>query len=151
MWYTGQITDERQNGWITLWDWYFHHTHSTHSSKVTLLRTAWVQLSRLCTDVRRFRCCLHKWGMASSAACEWCRRTNCQPCCPPMSNPLTLPWTAWPDSSGQSNGSSTPVVRSSASWQWTVTTHSNKEDAHMWRKWQWRLRHYRTGMHIAWQ
>jgi len=23
-------------------------------------------------------------------------RTNCQPCCPPMSNPSTSPWTARP-------------------------------------------------------
>ena len=31
----------------------------------------------------------------------WRRRTNRQPCCPPMSNPSTSPWTAWPDSTGQ--------------------------------------------------
>jgi len=26
-----------------------------------------------------------------------CRRTNCGPCCPPMSNPSTSPQTTWPD------------------------------------------------------
>jgi len=31
----------------------------------------------------------------------WRRRTNCRPCCPPMSNPSTFPWTAWPDGSGR--------------------------------------------------
>ena len=29
------------------------------------------------------------------------RRTDCRPCCPPLSNPLTLPWTTWPDGSGR--------------------------------------------------
>jgi len=37
---------------------------------MTLPREAWVRLNRLRTGVRRFRSCLHKWGMASSAACE---------------------------------------------------------------------------------
>ena len=31
---------------------------------------AWVRLNRLRTGVGRFRSCLYKWGMASSAACE---------------------------------------------------------------------------------
>ena len=30
----------------------------------------------------------------------WRRRTNRRPCCPPMSNPSTSPWTAWHDGSG---------------------------------------------------
>jgi len=34
------------------------------------LRRAWVRLNRLRTGVGRFRSCLYKWGMASSAACE---------------------------------------------------------------------------------
>ena len=29
------------------------------------------------------------------------RRTNCRPRCPPMSNPSTSTWTAWPDGSGR--------------------------------------------------
>jgi len=37
---------------------------------MTLPRTAWVWLDRLRTGVGRFRSCLHKWGMASSAPCE---------------------------------------------------------------------------------
>ena len=31
----------------------------------------------------------------------WHRRTNRWPCCPPMSNPSTSPWTARPEGSGQ--------------------------------------------------
>ena len=34
---------------------------------MTLPRRAWIRLNRLRTGVGRFR--LHKWGMASSAAC----------------------------------------------------------------------------------
>jgi len=34
---------------------------------MTFPRRAWVQLQ---TNVRRFRSCLYKWDMASSAACE---------------------------------------------------------------------------------
>ena len=37
---------------------------------MTLPRRARVRLNRLRTDVGRFRSCLQKWGMASSAACE---------------------------------------------------------------------------------
>jgi len=38
--------------------------------RMTLPRRAWVQLNRLHTGVGRFRSCLYKWGMASSAACK---------------------------------------------------------------------------------
>jgi len=37
---------------------------------MTLPGRAWVRLNRLRTGVGRFRSCLYKWGMASSAACE---------------------------------------------------------------------------------
>jgi len=37
---------------------------------MTLLRRAWVRLNCLRTDVGRFRSCLYKWDIASSAACE---------------------------------------------------------------------------------
>jgi len=37
---------------------------------MTLPRRAWVRLNRLRTGVGRFRSCLYKWGMASSAARE---------------------------------------------------------------------------------
>jgi len=42
----------------------------THTG-MTLPRRAWVQLNRLRTGIGRFRSCLYKWGMASSAACEF--------------------------------------------------------------------------------
>jgi len=41
----------------------------THPPGMTLPRRAWVRLNRLRTGVGRFRSCLYKWGMASSAAC----------------------------------------------------------------------------------
>jgi len=37
---------------------------------MAVLRIAWIQLNHLRTGVRRFHPCLHKWGMAFSAACE---------------------------------------------------------------------------------
>jgi len=37
---------------------------------LSLPRRAWVRLNRLRTGVGRFRSCLYKWGMESSAACE---------------------------------------------------------------------------------
>jgi len=48
---------------------HFHHRHR-HSSPQATLPRAWVRLNRLRTGVGRFRSCLYKWGMASSAACE---------------------------------------------------------------------------------
>ena len=42
----------------------------THHPRMSLLRRALVRLNRLRTGVGRFRSCLCKWGMASSAACE---------------------------------------------------------------------------------
>jgi len=45
-------------------------THRLPLLGITLPRTAWDQLNRLYARVGRFRSCLHKWGMASSAACE---------------------------------------------------------------------------------
>jgi len=41
-----------------------------------LPRAAWVRLNRLRTGVGRFRSCLHKWGMAPSAACECDAKKN---------------------------------------------------------------------------
>jgi len=37
---------------------------------MTFPRRAWVRLNRLRTGVGRFRSCMYKWDMASSAACE---------------------------------------------------------------------------------
>jgi len=42
----------------------------THTPGMTLPRRVWVRLNRLHTGIGRFRSCLYKWGMASSAACE---------------------------------------------------------------------------------
>jgi len=43
---------------------------SSHAPGMTLPRRAWVRLNRLRTGVGRFRSCLYKLCMASSAACE---------------------------------------------------------------------------------
>jgi len=40
-----------------------------HTPGMTLPRRAWVRLNHLRTGVGRFRSCLYKWGIASSAAC----------------------------------------------------------------------------------
>jgi len=37
---------------------------------MTFPRIVWVRLNPLHNDVGRFRSCLYKWGMASSATCE---------------------------------------------------------------------------------
>jgi len=42
----------------------------THTPGLTLPRRAWLRLNRLRTGVGRFRSCLYKWGMASSAASD---------------------------------------------------------------------------------
>ena len=42
----------------------------THPPRMTLPRRAGVRLNRLRTGVGRFRSCLYKWSMVSSAACE---------------------------------------------------------------------------------
>jgi len=49
---------------------YFHPRHRHPPSWNDLPRTAWVRINRLRTAVGRFRSCLYKWGMASSAAGE---------------------------------------------------------------------------------
>jgi len=42
----------------------------THLPGMALPRTKWVRLNCLRAGIGRFRFCLHKWGMAPSAACE---------------------------------------------------------------------------------
>ena len=98
--------------------------------------------SGLRPSVGRFRSCLYKRGMASFCGLwVWRRRTNHRPCCPPMSNPLTSPRTAWPDTSGrpdgsmrQPNDSSTPAPRSSAAKQWfeQLAQKKEKNSNHLW-------------------
>jgi len=48
---------------------HFHLRHRHPPLGMTHPR-AWYRLNRLHTGVGRFRSCLYKWGMASSAACE---------------------------------------------------------------------------------
>jgi len=49
---------------------HFHPRHRHSPTGMTLPTRAWVRLNRLRTGVGRFRSCLYKWGMASSAACK---------------------------------------------------------------------------------
>ena len=65
----------RRSGRITVGQPYkTPHSHprhiDIHPPGMTLPKTAWVRLYRLRTGVRHFRSCLHKWYVASSAACE---------------------------------------------------------------------------------
>ena len=66
---SGRITNGMRSGRTTPQDLHFHPRHR-HPPGMTLPRRAWVRLNRLRTCVGRFRSCLYKWGMASSAACE---------------------------------------------------------------------------------
>ena len=59
---SGRIINGMQSGRTTPQD--------SASTGATLPRRAWVRLNRLRTGVGRFRSCLYKWSMASSAACE---------------------------------------------------------------------------------
>ena len=49
---------------------HFHPRYRHPPPGVTLPRRAWVRLNRIRTGVGRFRSCLYKRGMVSSAACE---------------------------------------------------------------------------------
>jgi len=49
---------------------YLHPQHRDPPPRVIIPRRAWVRLNRLRTGVGRFRSCLYKLDMASSAACE---------------------------------------------------------------------------------
>ena len=49
---------------------HFYTRHRHPPRGMTLPRTAWFWLNRFRIGVGRFRSCLHKWGMASSVACE---------------------------------------------------------------------------------
>ena len=62
-------TDRMQSGWRTLRDSVLSsRTSAPNPFGTGLPRRAWVRLNRLCTAVGRFRSCLYKWGMSSSAA-----------------------------------------------------------------------------------
>jgi len=83
----------------------------THTPGMTLPRRAWVRLNRLLTGVGRFRSCLYKWGMASSAACECGAEKTVDHVvlhCPIRRPPTDYPaWRFW--TMRQPNGSSTPA------------------------------------------
>ena len=70
MWCTELITNGRRSGWTTLQESVLHPDTSTNPLRMTLPRKAWAQLNCLCTSVRHFCSCLHKWGVASSVASE---------------------------------------------------------------------------------
>jgi len=66
---SGRITNGMQSG-RTIPHAFSSPTRVPTPPGMTLPRTAWVKLNRLRTGVGRFRSCLYKWGMVSSAACE---------------------------------------------------------------------------------
>ena len=67
---SGRIINGTQSGRTTPQDSALQFQTPVHTPGMTLPRRAWVRLNRLRTGVGRFRSCLYKWGMASSAACE---------------------------------------------------------------------------------
>jgi len=75
VWSSGRVSDGMRSGWKHYEIPYFHPRRPTSAHTLlialTLPRTECVWLNRLRTDteVWRFRSCLHKWGMAPSAAC----------------------------------------------------------------------------------
>ena len=71
----------------------------THTPGMTVPRRTWVRLNRLRTGVGRFRSCLYKWGMASSAAQN-----------KPSTMSSSTAWRFW--TMRQPNGCSTPAPKS---------------------------------------
>jgi len=63
---SGRITNGMRSGQTIPQD----STFSSSPKKMSLPRRAWVWLNRLRTGIGRFRSCLNKLGVASSAACE---------------------------------------------------------------------------------
>ena len=92
--------------------------------------TEWVQLIRLRTGVGRSCSCLHKWLMATSAACECNRvRSNRWPRCLPMSNPSNSPWISQPDLDDETvDWLLNTALRSNGAKQWTERPGSNDDD-----------------------
>ena len=67
---SGRIINGTRSGRTTPQDSALNSRHRYRPPGMTLPKRAWVRLNRLRTGVGRFRSCLYKWGMASSAACE---------------------------------------------------------------------------------
>ena len=81
---------------------YFHHRHRDPPSGISLQRTACVSgltASAPVSDVSAPACT--NGYVLFCGLWVWHRRTNRRPCCPPMSNPSTYPWTARPYGSGR--------------------------------------------------
>ena len=49
---------------------HFHPRHRRTRPRMTLQIRAWDRLNRMPIGDGGFRCCFHKWGVASFAACE---------------------------------------------------------------------------------
>jgi len=90
---------------------------------------AWVRLNCLRTGVERFCFCLHKWGMAASAACEGDAEDQIVECVvfpyPIHRPPHGLHGLIW--MVRQLIGCSTPALRSNAAKHWTERTGSNDD------------------------
>jgi len=89
----------------------------THPPGMALLRRAWARLNRLRTGVGRFCFCLHKWDIVPTAACKCGSEEQTVDHvvlqCPAIDLPMDCTtWRFW--MMRQSNGCSTPALRSSA-------------------------------------
>ena len=97
--FAGRITDRMRKRWRALRNSVL--SSPTHPPEITLPRTAWVQLNRLCTSARRFPFFFAQMGYGLLCGLwVWRRRSNHRTCCLPMSNPSPSPWIARPDGSG---------------------------------------------------
>ena len=111
---------------------HFHHPHRHPPSRNDPpKKNLGPGFNCLRTGVGRFRICLYKWGMASSAACECgaeeqtIYRVVLQ--CP-IHRPLHgLHGLTVPDDERQPNGCSTPAPKSSAAKQWIKELAQTKE------------------------
>ena len=100
---SGRITDERQSGWTTLRDSTLsvHPRHRHPPSYNDLAKKSLGPASPLLHRCRTLPLPLVQMEYGLLCGLWVWRRTNRRPCCPPVSNPSTFPWTAWPDGSGR--------------------------------------------------
>ena len=129
--HTGRITDMECGVVGQPCKTHFNPDTGTHNLGMAVPRTASVRLNRLRTCVGRLRSCLYKWGMASSAACEFGAEEQTVDHvvlqCPVHRPPVDCTaWRFW--IMRQSNGCSTLTSRCRAAKQWSATTRSKEED-----------------------
>jgi len=99
---TGRITTGRRSGWTTLLDSVLSSPTSAHTPWNDPPKNSVSPAQPPPHLCRTLLLLLAQMGYGLLCGLKVCRRrTNRRPCCPPMSNPSTCPWTARPDGSGR--------------------------------------------------